>query len=186
MGFIINFLSGKLLDSLFSSKRKWAFIVVIAGALVVSGMVYTGYRHVVNLQAERDQLLADNTMLTANNSQLEQAIKTQQETIDSLRKDFELASQLQQETWEQFQAANRRVTDLEERLSRHDLGFLASRRPGLVENVVNDATEEVLRCIEIATGSPLTAQERDAILPSEINSECPGLANPNFQPGRTE
>jgi hypothetical protein len=73
MGFIINFLSGKLLDSLFSSKRKWAFIVVIAGALVVSGMVYTGYRHVVNLQAERDQLLADNTMLTANNSQLEQA-----------------------------------------------------------------------------------------------------------------
>jgi len=39
-----------------------------------------------------------------------------------------------------------------------------------------------LRCLEIASGSPLTDIERNAKLPSEINRECPNIANPNYKP----
>ena len=39
-----------------------------------------------------------------------------------------------------------------------------------------------MRCLEIASGSPLTAQELAATKKSEANNECPDLANPNYIP----
>lgn len=53
--------------------------------------------------------------------------------------------------------------------------------PILVSTVVNDESNDVLRCLEIATGAELTEAEIDAVLPDEINSVCPELANPNYQ-----
>jgi hypothetical protein len=40
--------------------------------------------------------------------------------------------------------------------------------------------DEANRCIEIATGSPLTESEINATKKSQINGECPSLANPNY------
>ncbi len=37
-----------------------------------------------------------------------------------------------------------------------------------------------LRCVEIAMGSPLTDKEKNATKKSEINSECPSIANPKY------
>jgi hypothetical protein len=53
-------------------------------------------------------------------------------------------------------------------------------RPESVERVINRASDNALRCVEIAMGAPLTEKEINAVLPSEINSECPSLANPNY------
>jgi len=39
-----------------------------------------------------------------------------------------------------------------------------------------------MRCVEIAMGSPLTEKEKNATKKSEINAECPSLANPNYVP----
>jgi hypothetical protein len=36
--------------------------------------------------------------------------------------------------------------------------------------------------LEIASGSPLTEKELAATKPSEINRECPAIANPNYKP----
>jgi len=36
--------------------------------------------------------------------------------------------------------------------------------------------------LELATGAPLTEAEKNAKLPSEINKECPSLANPSYKP----
>ena len=163
------------------SKRSLFKLVAIgAVVLLVVGTIYAGYRYVSDLTEENEQLVANITTLEANNTQLKQSIQDQQNAIDSLQTDIQQINQVQQETFERFDRARNRVQDLEEKLSRHEIGFLASQRPSLVENIVNNATDDVGRCFEIASGSPLTQQEIDATLKSEINSECPELANPSY------
>lgn len=109
----------------------------------------------------------------------------QRETEAALQKtqqDLELVQEQFVIVTEKFQVAEQRVKTLEEKLSEHDLNYLASRRPKLVEKVIDKATENVLRCLEIASGSPLTEDELNATTRSEINNECPDIANPNYRP----
>ena len=65
---------------------------------------------------------------------------------------------------------------------KRDIGDLALNRPSSVERVINRASDNALRCVEIAMGASLTEEEINAVTPSEINSECPSLANPNYVP----
>ena len=51
-----------------------------------------------------------------------------------------------------------------------------------MEEILNSATVNANRCIEIVTGAELTEKELAATKPSEINSECWQIANPNFDP----
>ena len=67
-------------------------------------------------------------------------------------------------------------------MQRHDLGQLAYNKPGLVVKIINKASDNANRCVEIATGSPLTEDEINATKKSQINAECPRLANPNYVP----
>ena len=67
-------------------------------------------------------------------------------------------------------------------VKKRDIGDLAVNRPSSVERVINRASDNALRCVEIAMGAPLTEKEINAIKPSEINSECPSIANPNYVP----
>ena len=55
-------------------------------------------------------------------------------------------------------------------------------RPEVLERAVNRGTANALRCLEIASGAPFTAAELAATKPSEINRECPSIANPNYKP----
>ena len=64
----------------------------------------------------------------------------------------------------------------------HEIGALAQAKPALVEKIVDNATQDVLRCFEIESGSPLTQEEINATRPSEINTSCPDIANPNYRP----
>ena len=59
---------------------------------------------------------------------------------------------------------------------------MADEKSKLVERVINNATVKAMRCVEIAMGAELTEKERNATKKSEINSECPSLANPNYVP----
>ena len=156
-------------------------LVVGAILLAIGGTIYAGYRYVGNLQSEIVRLTTDNATLVSNNAQLEQGLLDQQETIASLQRDAALQGTILRDTLDNFQRARDQVNDLENKLGRHDLGFLAANRPGLVENIINNATENVARCFAIASGSPLTAAEESATLNSQINTECPDIANPNFR-----
>lgn len=81
-----------------------------------------------------------------------------------------------------FQEAENRSKRLQNKLSRHDIGVLGIAKPGLTENVLNGGSNNALRCAEIISGAPLLESEIQATKPSEINSECYELANPNFDP----
>ena len=57
------------------------------------------------------------------------------------------------------------------RLGKHDIGNLAENKPGLVEKIINKASDSAARCVEIASGSPLTEEE----LNGTPNRECPSF-----------
>jgi hypothetical protein len=160
----------------------WIKILAIGAVLfTVSGTIYAGYTFVTNLQSENNRLTTDNATLVTNNATLVAGTLTQQDTIASLERDNELQAAIFQDTSNAFDQARNQVNTLQERLSRHELGYLATSKPNLVENIINRATDAVSRCFEIAAGSPLTDAERYATLTSQTNRECPALANPNYR-----
>lgn len=164
------------------SSINWTRLIAVGMLLsIVTGTIYAGYRTINNILSEREALIEENAILRANEQQYLQSIQEQQDTIESLEEDVDLANQIRETVNQDFLVARNQVEDLQERLSRHELGFLALQRSGLVENIVNNASDNVARCFEIATGAPLTQDEINATKPSEINTECPEIANPNYQ-----
>ena len=65
---------------------------------------------------------------------------------------------------------------------KRDMGDLAIARSSTVEKIINKASSNATRCVEIATGAPLTEKEENATKKSEINPECTSIANPNYVP----
>lgn len=158
---------------------KLMAFLLIAG--LVSGISYAGYRYVTNLQEKNEQLTKDNVVLEENVNKLEDGIEKQGKTIGSLQRDIKKRNKIFNDTIKEFQGARDSIHRLERKLEKHDLGMLARRKPGLVEKIVNKATRNANRCFEILSGSPLTKAELAATKRSQINAECPSIANPNYK-----
>ena len=75
------------------------------------------------------------------------------------------------------------LEDLDKRFNKknRDVGKLAIAKTKSIERITNGASALATRCIEIASGS-LTEKEINATKKSEINTECPSIANPNYIP----
>ena len=82
----------------------------------------------------------------------------------------------------EFKALDERFNKINGQGEVRDIGKLAVERSSSVERVINGATKKAMRCVEIAMGSPLTEKEENATKKSQINSECPSIANPNYIP----
>ena len=132
-----------------------------------------GYVYVQKLQA-------DNATLKINTTKLQGAVEQNEATIKQKTQDFEKVRTTLTAVQEQKDALQGDKDELAKKLQRHDLGQLAYNKPGLVVKIINKASNNANRCIEIATGSPLTEDEIAATKKSQINGECPSLANPNY------
>ena len=137
------------------------------------------------------KLRSDNAILKANQIKLEEAVASQQEVIAQQKADFETimaANKKLQDTRDILKAELENLDDKFNKINasgkKRDIGDLAVNRPSSVERVINRASDNALRCVEIAMGAPLTEEEINATKPSEINSECPSLANPNYVPAQ--
>ena len=139
-----------------------------------------GYIYVKNLKA-------DLATSEANNAKLEQSVNDQKAVIEQQKKDFTAILAANKALEEKNAILNKEFKALDERFNKingkgevRDIGKLAEERASSVERVVNNATKKAMRCVEIAMGSPLTEKEINATKKSQINSECPSLANPNY------
>ena len=139
-----------------------------------------GYIYVKNLKA-------DLATSEANNAKLEQSVNDQKAVIEQQKKDFTAILAANKALEEKNAILNKEFKALDERFNKingkgevRDIGKLAEERASSVERVVNSATKKAMRCVEIAMGSPLTEKEINATKKSQINSECPSLANPNY------
>lgn len=149
-------------------------IYVLVGAVVAAGAfgLWKYYEYTQN----QIRIFAENAAVAKQaQAQTQSALEQTQRDLVEVRNQFTIVNT-------KFNQASQRVDNLERKLSENDINYLASRRPGLVENVVDKATVNVLRCLEIVSGSPLTEDEINATKPSKINSECPDIANPNYRP----
>ena len=121
-------------------------------------------------------------ILTQNNAKLETAVETNEQALKSQTAAFESMQKQNAKLQAEWTEINNRNRSLENRLSRHDIGASGVAKPSLTEKVLNNATKNAQRCLEIFSGSALTEKELSATKPSEINNECWRTANPNFDP----
>ena len=132
---------------------------------------------------------ADLETAKANNLILEQSVEGQKAVIEQQKRDFSSILAANQTLKEQNQILQREFAALDERFNKingrgevRDIGKLAIERSRSVERIINSASNKAMRCVEIAMGAPLTEKEINATKRSEINSECPSIANPNYNP----
>ena len=132
-------------------------IIMLAGA---GG----GYLYVNKLQK-------DNAILKTNQIKLETAVKESNQVIEQQTKDLKQIRTTLKTIDEQNAKLKADRDSLNNRLSKHDIGNLAENKPGLVEKIINKASNSATRCMEIASGSPLTEGE----LNDTPNTECPSF-----------
>ena len=154
-------------------------IAMIVVALATAG---GGFLHYKNVKADLETA-------KANNIKLEQGIAQQQAVIDQQRKDFTAIREANEELMAANQTLQKEMNALDERFNKinaqgevRDIGKLAIERDRAIERVINSASAKAMRCVEIAMGAELTEKELNATKKSEINSECPSIANPNYVP----
>jgi chromosome segregation ATPase len=128
------------------------------------------------------KLQRDNAILKENAVKLESAISEQKQVIENQKKDFEEILNANKKINELINNLKKDLDDLDKRFTKkdRDIGKLAIDRTKSVERVINKGADNATRCIEIASGSPLTESEKNATKKSEINPECPSIANPKY------
>ena len=128
------------------------------------------------------KLRSDNAILQANQIQLELSIESQKQVIQKQKEDFGKILEANKKMNTLVNNLQKDINALDKRFNKgaRDFGKLANEKPKLVEKLVNRGSLRAGRCIEIAGGSPLTEKEINATKKSEINTECPSIANPNY------
>ena len=147
------------------------FIGIIISAVIGAGA------YVMKLQR-------DNAILKENAVKLESAVQEQRTLIENQKKDFQAILTANNEMNELVNVLKKDLDELDKRFNKknRDVGKLAIAKTESVERITNGASALAIRCVEIASGSPLTEEEKNATKKSEINTECPSIANPNYVP----
>ena len=147
------------------------FIGILASAVVGAGV------YVMKLRS-------DNAILKANAVKMESAISEQQELITKQKEDFQEILKANNKMNELVNNLKKDLEDLDKRFNKknRDFGKLAIEKTKVIERIMNKGSVNAQRCIEIASGATLTEEEQNATKKSEINTECPSIANPNYIP----
>lgn len=157
-------------------------IIKAVVALIIVVTVAAGGWYITGLRA-------DLAVREANERQLKEGIAEQQRLMDRMRADVAAIQKINQELNTTVRRQADEVTALTRKFSQdsqgnaRDFGEFAKEKPGLVERLVNRGTANAYRCMELASGSPHTAEELAATTRDAINRECPAIANPNYRGG---
>lgn len=134
-------------------------------------------------------LKAENEILTLNNAKLESAVEDQKAVIEQQLADIQQIQDINKSLQEKnlkltadLSVANEKFNKVNASGERRDIGNLAVSKPKSIERIEQKRERQRARCFEIAQGSPLTEEEINATKKSQINAECPNIANPNYLP----
>lgn len=96
-------------------------------------------------------------------------VDQQKRHIDELDKAYDQIDGLRKDIDTQIQKSNKNLQRVQDLILKHDLTYLANKKPGLIQRKINNATGEVMRCFELVTGNEVKENEQ--------NSQCPDLTN---------
>jgi chromosome segregation ATPase len=105
--------------------------------------------------------------LNQQTATLTQAVDQQKEAIEAMEQSIRDQAAIREDMMKEVESAKKDVEKLQTKIASHDFKLIASEKAGLLEKKINRATNDVMRCFEIATG--------DAILPDEKNNQCSDL-----------
>tara|TARA_R110002020_G_scaffold173013_12_gene363643 strand:- start:667 stop:1149 length:483 start_codon:yes stop_codon:yes gene_type:complete len=150
-----------------STIIKLLLILLIIGSLLAAGWYITSMR---------EQLAISKN----NTEKYEQAVIDQQILIRQIREDVQSIQKANKDLSLVVQGQNKDLNSLQQRFNKtkadgtvRDIGKSAIRKTKSVERIINNASKKAIRCIELASGAPLTEKE----LNEKPNSECPSLVN---------
>ena len=127
---------------------------IIAGLLLLMGsMVLVGRWYYYDTQETIKVLNENNATLKANQTQLQETINTNNETILRQQVEARQIAEANDQLKSQLVNAEKYADDLAGKLRRHNLTVLTLQKPGLIESRVNNATEKLFREMEAITGS---------------------------------
>ncbi len=149
-----------------------ALIRAIVYLVMIAALGAGGY-YLMNLKA--DLAVAEN-----NAKALESATQQQNALIESMKRDIVAIQQTNAELSATVEKQKADVSTLSNKFSKRDFGALAAEKPAVVERLVNRGTVNALRCMELASGAPLTEAEKNAKTPMEANRECPSLIDSDY------
>ena len=162
-------------SAVIKSIATLVIVLVIAG----SGWYITGLR-------------ADLAVSQENARKMTEAVEQQQQVIEQIKQEQKLITKLNEELTGVIKAQRKDMQALSDRFttnadgSKRDIGEIAVQKPESIERAINKGTINALRCLELASGAPLTESEKNATKSNEINKECPSLANPKYNPVAVE
>ena len=123
----------------------------IAIVVAVAANVALLYRHYSGLVESKARLTGQIATLTEDISREKARADAFEKAIDQ----WDSAAKTQAKALEDFATAQREAGAysrvLKDVLSKHDLGALAKRKPGLIERRVNDGSDRALRLLEQST-----------------------------------
>ena len=93
-------------------------------------------------------LYNENQTLSANNMKLEQAVEEQQAAMEALRESYEKQGQALMNMSRKNAEIEAEKAEYLAIFARHNLDMLAIKKPGLIENRFNDASQLVMEGIE--------------------------------------
>lgn len=145
--------------------------------LALAGGVFTitaGFVWYTNrLESKLDQAQQDLIVSQHNEVTLKEALETQGETLKTKELEYVTITKLSSDLRSIASTQEREIKELNDKLNvkangqSRDLGELARAKPTMVQGIVNKATDDVNRCFEILTGSPVKE--------GEVNNECKDL-----------
>ena len=154
----------------------FGYIKIIFSVLIISAIAGAGM-YVMKLRA-------DNAILKANQIALEQSVTKQQELLEKQKADFKAITESNQQLNKLINTLKKDMDALDKRFNKgkRDVGKIGVEKPKVLERILNKGADNAARCIELASGAEHTEQELKATKRSEINPECPALANPSYVP----
>jgi hypothetical protein len=153
-------------------------LFLVAVIVIFIGM---GFWYVTNLKA-------DLAIAKENSKKLEAAVGQQQAVIDKAYQDIEEIRSINGALKDEAERQAAELKALNDKFSvnakgeKRDFGAIAKEKPKAIQRLINRGTDNVIRCLQIASGAELTEKEINAKTASEANPECPTLANPNYKP----
>lgn len=124
--------------------RIYVMIVVVG---LVGGAIYGAKYYYDSTQARIAQL-------QENNAKLEIANQTNQATINRMAQDAVALEAANQQLSADLQEASKYKDELIAKLQKHNLSALSLKKPGLIENRINNGTKEVFDALESLSGRP--------------------------------
>ena len=119
----------------FLSMFKGAKIYLV---LAIIGILTGGWFYMQRLQANIDTL-------KINNSKLSTAVDNKDGEIKRLNANIVEVKEINTRIQSKSAELRLEVTGLRDKLSKHDLGFLAANKPALIENIINKSIQNDLK-----------------------------------------